>query len=120
MLNRVALDREKAFTDVVLDFVPDRTGPWPDLVEVAAGTTSTRVRLRAQLDELEVLAVALDGAVRGGSGEVYFRPTAKAGAAGTPSAAATRRRRERSHLPLQRGSRSGPSMYADALVASRS
>ena len=80
MLNRVALDREKAFTDVVLD----RTGPWPDLVEVAAGTTSTRVRLRAQLDELEVLAVALDGAVRGGSGEVYFRPTAKAALAGTP------------------------------------
>jgi hypothetical protein len=26
------------------------------------------------MDELEVLAVALDGAVTGGEGELYFRP----------------------------------------------
>jgi hypothetical protein len=77
VLNRVALDREKAFADVVLDFVPDANGAWPDLVEVAAGTTSTRVRLRVHLEELEVLAVALDDAVTGGSGELYFRPNAK-------------------------------------------
>jgi hypothetical protein len=82
MLNRVALDREKAFADVVLDFVPDRTGAWPDIVEVSAGPTSTRVRLRVHLDELEVLAVALDNAVTGGSGELYFRPDAEAAAAG--------------------------------------
>jgi hypothetical protein len=84
VLNRVALDREKAFADVVIDFVPDPSGAWPDLVEVAAGTTSTRVRLRVDLDELEVLAVALDSAVTGGSGELYFRPMAKAGASGAP------------------------------------
>jgi hypothetical protein len=76
MLNRVALDREKEFADVVLDFVPDVDTSWPDLIEVAAKAASIRVRLRLHIDELEDLAVALDGAVTGGDGELYFRPKA--------------------------------------------
>jgi hypothetical protein len=73
MLNRVALDREQEFADVVLDFVPDVDTSWPDLIEVTAKAASIRVRLRLHMDELEVLAVALDGAVTGGEG-VVFRP----------------------------------------------
>jgi hypothetical protein len=44
------------------------------LIEVTAKAASIRVRLRLHMDELEVLAVALDGAVTGGDGELYFRP----------------------------------------------
>jgi hypothetical protein len=74
MLNRVALDRAEKFVDVVIDFVPDVDTSWPDLIEVSAKAASIRVRLRLHLDELEVLAVALDSAVSGGDGELYFRP----------------------------------------------
>jgi hypothetical protein len=74
MLNRVALDREQKSVDVVIDFVPDVDTSWPDLVEVSARASSIRVRLRLHVDELEVLAVALDTAVTGGDGELYFRP----------------------------------------------
>jgi len=74
VLNRVALDREQKFADVVLDFVPDVDTSWPDLVEVSAKAASIRVRLRLHMDELEVLAVALDTAVTGGEGELYFQP----------------------------------------------
>jgi len=74
MLNRVALDRGQEFADVVLDFVPDADTSWPDLIDVTAKSASIRVRLRLHMDELEVLAVALDGAVTGGEGELYFRP----------------------------------------------
>jgi hypothetical protein len=74
MLNRVALDREQNYADVVLDFVPDLDTEWPDLVEVSAKADSIRVRLRVHMDELEVLAVALDSAVTGGDGELYVRP----------------------------------------------
>ena len=74
MLNRVALDRAEKFADVVIDFVPDVDTSWPDLIEVSAKAASIRVRLRLHLDELEVLAVALDSAVSGGDGELYFRP----------------------------------------------
>jgi hypothetical protein len=82
MLNRVGLERsrEKEYADVLLDFIPDLEGDWPDLIEVSAATRSTRVRLRMHLDELEVLAVALDSAVTGGDGELYFRPKAAASA----------------------------------------
>lgn len=73
-VNRVVLDREQTFADVVLDFVPDVDGSWPDLIEVSAKAASIRVRLRLHIDELEVLAVALDTAVTGGEGELYFRP----------------------------------------------
>jgi hypothetical protein len=79
MLNRVALDREEGFADVVLDFVPDLDVSWPDLIEVSAKGATTRVRLRVHMDELEVLAVALDSAVTGGDGELYFRPNAGSG-----------------------------------------
>jgi hypothetical protein len=75
MLNRVALDREQRFADVVLDFAPDVDTGWPDLVEVSAKAAAIRVRLRLHIDELEVLAVALDSAVTGGEGELYFAPT---------------------------------------------
>ena len=74
MLNRVALDREPKSVDVVLDFVPDLDTSWPDLIEVSARASSIRVRLRLHVDELELLAVALDTAVTGGDGELYFRP----------------------------------------------
>jgi hypothetical protein len=74
MLNRVLLDRAQTFADVVVDFVPDVDTSWPDLIEVSAQAASIRVRLRVHLDELEVLAVALDSAVTGGAGELYFRP----------------------------------------------
>jgi hypothetical protein len=74
MLNRVALDRAHNYVDVVVDFVPDGLDPRPDLVDVSAKTASTRVRLRLGLDELEVLAVALDNAVLGGDGELFFKP----------------------------------------------
>lgn len=74
MLNRVALERRNDYTDVLLDFVPDLEGNWPDKIEVTAETRSVQVRLRMHLDELEVLAVALDSAVTGGDGELYFRP----------------------------------------------
>ncbi len=76
MLNRVALDRGQNFADVVLDFVPDLDSNWPDLIDVSAKASSTRVLLRLHMDEIEVLAVALDGAVTGGEGELYFRPKA--------------------------------------------
>ncbi|MFL5952795.1 MAG: hypothetical protein ACJ76I_01630 [Gaiellaceae bacterium] len=76
MLNRVALDRQKTFFDIVIDFEPDSDPAWPDLVEVSARSGSTRVRLRVHQDELEVLAVALDNGVTGGDGELYFRPGA--------------------------------------------
>jgi hypothetical protein len=74
MLDRVALDRAETFADVVVDFVPDIDTSWPDLIEVSARAASIRVRLRLHSDELEVLAVALDSAVTGGEGELYFRP----------------------------------------------
>jgi hypothetical protein len=76
MLNRVSLDREQTFADVVLDFVPDADTSWPDLIEVSAKASSIRVRLRLHKDEVEVLAVALDTAVTGREGELYFRPDA--------------------------------------------
>jgi hypothetical protein len=74
MLNRVALDRGQNHADVVLDFIPDLDTSWPDLIEVSARAASTRVRLRLHMDELEVLAVALDSAMTGGDGELYLRP----------------------------------------------
>jgi hypothetical protein len=73
MLDRVALDRKKDYADIVIDFVPDPTVDWPELVEVSATSKSTRARLRVTFDELEVLAVALDSGVTGGEGELYFR-----------------------------------------------
>jgi hypothetical protein len=78
MLNRVALEREKEYADVLLDFVPDLEGSWPDLIEVSAASKAVRVRLRVHFDELELLAVALDNAVTGGDGELYFRPSVRA------------------------------------------
>jgi hypothetical protein len=74
MLNRVALERKSDYADVLLEFIPDFGGNWPDKIEVSAATRSVRVSLRMHLDELEVLAVALDNAVTGGDGELYFRP----------------------------------------------
>jgi hypothetical protein len=74
MLNRVRLERGETSADVVIDFVPDVDPDWPDLVEVNARAASIRVRLRLHVDEIEVLAVALDSAVTGGEGELYFRP----------------------------------------------
>jgi hypothetical protein len=74
MLNRVGLERKRDYADVMLDFVPDLEGDWPDMIEVSAESRSVRVRLRVHLDELEVLAVALDNAVTGGDGELFFRP----------------------------------------------
>jgi hypothetical protein len=50
---------------------------WPGLIEISTQAASTRVRLRLHMDEIEVLAVALDGAVTGGDGELYFRPDRK-------------------------------------------
>jgi hypothetical protein len=78
MLHRVALERKTDYADVLLDFVPDLEGNWPDMIEVSAESASVRVRLRMHLDELEVLAVALDTAVTGGDGELYFRPSVRA------------------------------------------
>ena len=78
MLNRVGLEREKDYADVVLDFAPDLGGNWPDKIEVSTESKSARVRLRMHLEELEVLAVALDNAVTGGDGELYFRPPVEA------------------------------------------
>jgi hypothetical protein len=79
MLNRVALDREKNYADVLVDFVADVDTGWPDLIEVSARAASIKVRLRLHLDELEVLAVALDTATTGGEGELYFRPIPRNG-----------------------------------------
>jgi len=76
MLNRVALEQDNTFADIVLDFVPDEDTGRPDLVEVTASADSIRVRLRLHADEIEDLAVALDSATTGGSGELYFRPDA--------------------------------------------
>jgi hypothetical protein len=80
MLNRIALERQKTYADILIDFVPDADDGRPDLVEVSARTGSVQVRLRVDLDELELLAVALDNAVTGGDGELYFRPEAAASA----------------------------------------
>jgi hypothetical protein len=74
MLNRVALDRAHNYIDVIVDFVPEALDDWPDLVQVSVESASTRVRLRLHPDELEVLAVALDNAVTGGDGELFFKP----------------------------------------------
>ena len=76
MLNRVALEQEHGSDEIVLDFVPDELTGRPDLVEVTVTAASLRVRLRLQADEIEDLAVALDSAVTGGTGELYFRPRA--------------------------------------------
>ena len=76
MLDRVSLERKKEYVDILLEFSPDEDPKWPDLVEVTARSASTRLRLRVRMDELHVLAVALDNAVTGGSGELYFRPAA--------------------------------------------
>jgi hypothetical protein len=76
VLNRVGVEREARFTDVLLDFVPDDDPAWPDLIETSASSKSIRVRLRLHVDEIETLAVALDGAVTGSEGELYFRPKA--------------------------------------------
>jgi hypothetical protein len=73
MLDRVALEREHEYADIVIDFAPNLSVDWPELVEVSATSKSTRARLRVTFDELEVLAVALDSAVTGGEGELYFR-----------------------------------------------
>jgi hypothetical protein len=78
MLKRVALERQSTYADVEIDFAPDLEGDWPDRIEVSAATRSVRVRIRLHLDEIEVLAVALDNAVTGGDGELYFRPKAAA------------------------------------------
>ena len=78
MLNRVALERREKFADIVLDFVRDPGVAWPELIEVSATSDSTRVRLRVHVDEIEVLAVALDSAFTGGDGELYFRPNVPA------------------------------------------
>jgi hypothetical protein len=77
MLNRVALERKNDYADVLLDFIPDLEGHWPDKIDVSAETRSVRVSLRMHLDELEVLAVALDSAVTGGDGELYFKPAVR-------------------------------------------
>jgi hypothetical protein len=74
MLKRIALERERRFADILIDFTSDLEDDWPDLIEVSAKTASTRVRLRLHLEELELLAVALDNAVMGGDGELYFQP----------------------------------------------
>ena len=76
MLDRVSLEREKEYADIVLELSPDDDPSWPDLVELTASSSATRVRLRVRIDELDLLAVALDDAVTGGSGELYFRPPA--------------------------------------------
>jgi len=76
MLKRVAIDRAEKTGDVLLEFVPDSEGSRPDLIEVSADGGLIRVRLRMRLDELDVLAVALDAAETGGSGELYFEPKA--------------------------------------------
>jgi hypothetical protein len=76
VLDRVSLERQKEYADIVLELSPDDDPNWPDLVEVTARSSSTQVRLRVHIDELELLAVALDNAVTGGSGELYFRPPA--------------------------------------------
>jgi hypothetical protein len=47
-----------------------------DAVRPSARSASTHVRLRVRMDELDVLAVALDSAFSGGSGALYFRPAA--------------------------------------------
>jgi hypothetical protein len=74
MLKRVALERnqEREYADVLLEFASGVQGSWPDLIEASASGSSVRLRLRVHLDELELLAVALDGAVLGGDGELYF------------------------------------------------
>jgi hypothetical protein len=77
MLNRVAIERQPGHVDALLDFVPDLEGDWPDIIELRAGSTSVRVRLRLHPDELEVLAVAFDTAFTGGDGELYFQPAAR-------------------------------------------
>jgi hypothetical protein len=74
MLNRVALDRRETSVDVVIDFVSDVDPDRPGLVELGARAGSVRVRLRLHMEEIEVLAVALDSAVTGGEGELYLRP----------------------------------------------
>jgi hypothetical protein len=74
MLQRVAVEREAGFVDVLVDFVSDLDPSWPDLIEARAAGTSIRVRLRMHPGEIETLAVALDGAVTGSDGELYFRP----------------------------------------------
>jgi hypothetical protein len=76
VLNRVSLEREKEYADILLGFGPDDDRNWPGLVEVTARSSSTQVRLRVHIDELDLLAVALDNAVTGGTGELYFRPPA--------------------------------------------
>jgi hypothetical protein len=73
MLNRVAVERAESFVDLVLDFTWERSGDWPDLVEISAKSDATSVRLRVHEAELETLAVALDSAYTGGTGELYFR-----------------------------------------------
>ncbi len=75
MLDRVALNRHKAYADLVIDYIPEDDPAWLDALEVTASSASIRLRLRLHMDELNVLAVALDTAMTGGEGELYYRAT---------------------------------------------
>jgi hypothetical protein len=76
MLNPGALKRPRGqeVAEIMLDFIPGPKPAWPDAIEVSAATNWTRVSIRLHVDELEVLAVALDSAVAGADGELSFRP----------------------------------------------
>ena len=74
MLDRVAVNRDKEeFADLVIDYVPEDDPSWRDALEVTARPGAIRLRLRLHVDELDVLAVALDAAMTGGDGELYYR-----------------------------------------------
>lgn len=76
MLDRVTLNREQAYADLVIDYIPEVDPAWLDALAVTASAGSIRLRLRLHMNELEVLAVALDSAMTGGQGELYYRPDA--------------------------------------------
>jgi hypothetical protein len=57
-LNRVALDQEQRFADIVVDSSPTSTSTGRTLIDVSARAASIRVRFRLHMDELGLLAVA--------------------------------------------------------------
>jgi hypothetical protein len=80
MLDRVAVNRDKEeFVDLLIDYVPENDPAWRDALELTARPGAIRLRLRLHADELNVLAVALDAAMTGGDGELYYRGSSAAG-----------------------------------------
>jgi hypothetical protein len=75
-LNRVALDREQRFADIVVDFVPDLDINWPDFDRCQRESCLDPRTAPSAHGRARAAGSRLDSAITGGEGELYFRPIA--------------------------------------------